>query len=554
MSNVDVGKGKKRNVKYGPKPKLKPKPNSVTSESPLAGGELESALVVATEECADDSPCTTAVTPSSNLYPNGVNRVTIENAELYHSASAPKYSKLKRDHQVPQPFRLKKLLSSQRSSSLDDKGLQPGQNKKNKRTFFLMCACLANFVVVMSTFVAVTAAYVLIATLQSDIASLSSECQTAEPGSFESRLNNFDSDILKFLQISLTELAELRESSSNRVGSLERDVTAVSNLATDINMILNNTNKNIITLRKNLNERIVDVSVVNNKIMIIDSNMSDVVDEVVRMTEDITNSSAIQLATDIQSFYVFESCDIVASFQFPFPSGTYRIGPTQDHYSLMNCSTSTVLTCNGISGQWRRVAYLNTNQTNIECPGNLQATTNPPSCRIFGSSPTCSSVFFSSDGLPYSQVCGRIEGSYMGSPDGFQTFPEERPDNPTIDDNYIDGISLTYGRSPRQHIWTFSAVVPLQTGSGCESCESLLPSYVDSNYSCELVTFCSRPGDPPCHPAELWSGSQCRGGGTFHNVLSQATTDDLEMRLCRDQPTSDEDIFITFIEIFVSTP
>ena len=40
-----------------------------------------------------------------------------------------------------------------------------------------------------------------------------------------------------------------------------------------------------------------------------------------------------------------------------FPSGTYRIGLSQDNYSLMNCSTSTALTCNGISGEWRRVAY-----------------------------------------------------------------------------------------------------------------------------------------------------------------------------------------------------
>ena len=27
--------------------------------------------------------------------------------------------------------------------------------------------------------------------------------------------------------------------------------------------------------------------------------------------------------------------------------------------------------------------------------------------------------------------------------------------SPTIDSNYIDGISLTYGESPKQHIWIF---------------------------------------------------------------------------------------------------
>ena len=111
----------------------------------------------------------------------------------------------------------------------------------------------------------------------------------------------------------------------------------------------------------------------------------------------------------------------------------------------------TVLSCNGISGQWRRVAYLNTNRTYIECPGSLQATTNPPSCRISGSSPTCSSVFFSSGGLPYSQVCGRIHGRYSGSPGAFNNFTIHRSHfRTTIDGNYVDGVSLSYGMSPEK--------------------------------------------------------------------------------------------------------
>ena len=122
----------------------------------------------------------------------------------------------------------------------------------------------------------------------------------------------------------------------------------------------------------------------------------------------------------------------------------------------MESSTSTALTCNGIYGQWRRVAYLDTSQTNIECPGSLQATTNPPSCRIFESNPTCSSVFFSSDGSPYSQVCGRIYGRYSLTLDGFDTFPLDRPAFPTINDNYVDGVSLSYGINLRNHVWTLA--------------------------------------------------------------------------------------------------
>ena len=55
-----------------------------------------------------------------------------------------------------------------------------------------------------------------------------------------------------------------------------------------------------------------------------------------------------------------------------------------------------------------------------------------PSCGNFESSPSCSSVFFSSGGLPYSQVCHRIHGRYSGAPDAFNTSPVEDPNFPLL--------------------------------------------------------------------------------------------------------------------------
>ena len=104
---------------------------------------------------------------------------------------------------------------------------------------------------------------------------------------------------------------------------------------------------------------------------------------------------------------------------------------TNDHQDSVphDCLVLTDRACNGISGQWRRVAYLDTRQANIECPGNLQAANN--SCRIFGSNPICSPVFFPSGGIPHSQVCGRIYGRYSNTPDAFDTFPVDRLAFPT---------------------------------------------------------------------------------------------------------------------------
>jgi hypothetical protein len=58
---------------------------------------------------------------------------------------------------------------------------------------------------------------------------------------------------------------------------------------------------------------------------------------------------------------------------------------------------------------------------------------------------------FPTQGIQYSQICGRIIGYQVGRPGAFVNFFRERD---TVNDHYVDGVSLTYG-NPRQHIWTF---------------------------------------------------------------------------------------------------
>ena len=53
-------------------------------------------------------------------------------------------------------------------------------------------------------------------------------------------------------------------------------------------------------------------------------------------------------------------------------------------------------------------------------------------------------------GIEYSRVCGKIIAYQYASPGSFWDI--YRSGN-TINDNYVDGISLTYG-NPRAHIWT----------------------------------------------------------------------------------------------------
>ena len=560
---AEVDKSKKKRVKNGPKPQ----PRQLPANSTYAVVDSNMKSRPAPNEINDNTY--DAVAPDNLYYNTTVHSVSVEDPALYDSASAPAYSKLERG-QIPQPVPVTKAAPEPSTSGSptnyefsrlnyqQDKILPPEKKKNDGKSSCWMLTCLVILAVAVAVAILlVIVAFALIASLKSEIGSLGLETSTAQTGSLESRFNMLEFEITNFMETSRVMLMQLTDTTSGRVNSLEGDVATAFILATTLPGLLNNTHEKITTLQNQLTIKIDVLSAnVTTETLSISSILSGEADQAIRTTEGFVNSSAIQLATDIRALHVFESCDIVSGLRFPFPTGTYRIGPSQDNYSLMNCSTSTALTCNGISGQWRRVAYLDTNQTNIECPGSLQGTNNPPSCRIFGSSPTCSSAFFSSGGLPYSQVCGRIYGRYSLTPDAFDTFPVDRPAFPTINDNYVDGVSLSYGMNPRNHVWTLAVTIPQRNRiAGCTSCNFEVPGFVGSDYSCQIVPECSLSDDSTCRLVEVWNDdNQCNGNSTFYRNLTQTTTENLEMRLCRDQPTSDEDISISFIEIFVSAP
>ena len=105
---------------------------------------------------------------------------------------------------------------------------------------------------------------------------------------------------------------------------------------------------------------------------------------------------------------------------------------------------------------WRRVAYVNMSDPTQTCPPAWELITTPRrSCArpCNAGSYSCYSAMFPTQGIQYSQVCGRIIGYQIGQTGAFIL---ENVGNPqTIDGPYVDGVSLTYG-NPRQHIWTLA--------------------------------------------------------------------------------------------------
>ena len=233
----------------------------------------------------------------------------------------------------------------------------------------------------------------------------------------------------------------------------------------------------------------------------------------------------------------------------------------------------TVNSCGGIG--WTRIAYLDMTDPGSVCPTNWTLHTSPVrGCgQTQTASYTCDSAFFSVSGQSYSRVCGRILAYQKGSPDAFHTSIASI--RRSIDSAYVDGVSVTHGPvGSRQHIWTFAASVYEQdpaynTGWNCP-CTNIhhdrsyqFPSFLQNNYFCD--TGNPGPGfnvgtyysDDP-----LWDGAGCGEDSTccqfnkppwFYSSLPQATKDDVEARLCFDGPSSDEDIIIYLLELFVSS-
>ena len=132
---------------------------------------------------------------------------------------------------------------------------------------------------------------------------------------------------------------------------------------------------------------------------------------------------------------------------------------------------------------------------------------------------------------------------------------------PGIEGEYVDGVSITAG-SPRRHVWTY-AVSGFAHGITACPCQfsgaTPAPDFVGNDYFCSTSNSESHNYDFSDF-SHIWSATDvCPPGGDccfkgqpwFYKALEQATADALELRVCGDQLTADEDVAIDAAELFV---
>ena len=308
----------------------------------------------------------------------------------------------------------------------------------------------------------------------------------------------------------------------------------------------------------------------NDQIAELQAQQSTLIQQVSSILAKVIEADSKLLAV-IRHFDLLFSCSDLPT---DAPSGTYNITKNDGTSIQVYCDMNrTSCSCN-TTGGWMRVANLDMTDPNQNCPAGFRLVnrTSAP-LRTCGKSeedvPGCVSTTFQTYGMEYSHVCGRVIGYQDRSPDAFGHYANH-PGGTEIDSVYVDGVSLTHGKSSRQHIWTFAGAAD---ESGRDStlthnCPCIrpgipyagtIPSFVGQDYFCDTGSreIWSRTF---YHNDPLWDGQGCGGNSTccefnnppwFCKQLPQPTTDDIELRICGDQSTIDEDTPIEQVEMYI---
>ena len=221
---------------------------------------------------------------------------------------------------------------------------------------------------------------------------------------------------------------------------------------------------------------------------------------------------------------------------------------------------------------WKRVVYIDMTNASHSCPANSgwqEAMLNGMRvCQRADSSVNkCGEATFVVDSDligNYSRICGKVIAYKYGTT---EAFGKVRAEGTGLEEEYVDGVSITYGRNPRRHIWTFAAgkTYPqspderLYYECPCDSIDTPSNvSFVGNNY------FCENGGadltDRLNSDNALWDGQGCSSNSLccnfneppyFMATLDNPTCDDIDVRICASDGSELEGTPIQVIELYV---
>ena len=209
------------------------------------------------------------------------------------------------------------------------------------------------------------------------------------------------------------------------------------------------------------------------------------------------------------------------------------------------------------------MAHLNMTDPYSQCPVGFRVETanNKRFCIRDTNSGGCGLILYETFGLSYSQVCGYARGYSYGTMDCFTIHN-------IISNHYVDGVSIAYG-TLNTHIWTYATALeenpatkypvlkcPCNNPPGKSA-----PSFIGNDYYCEAGTFYVPSPFVWYTDDPLWDGMQCEGGEGpccnhtgmpwFIKSIPTHTTDAINVHVCLDENTSNENLGIEHLELYI---
>ena len=319
-------------------------------------------------------------------------------------------------------------------------------------------------------------------------------------------------------------------------------------------------------LARGYNENMHMIAQFNHLIMNYNENKTDLLHEILEDLQASVQNVIEELASlkngSLLSASDFsDSCQEIKQKQPCSNSGYYNIKGV-----LTYCHMEML--CNDVEGGWTRIDHFNISDSNVSCPSELKLN-DEEEVRVCGrSNKRCSSIKIPSNGISYSQVCGRVVGYQYGLPDAISknNTNDSADARNDINSYYVDGVSITQG-DPRKHIWTLMAGNSSYNNSGNCPCNSSssneqeVQSFVGEDYFCESGNNLGQEKISLYANDPLWDGKNCSKSEEncclssslpwFHKVFKYSSCDYIEIRLCGDEDPSMEDTPISFYEIFV---
>ena len=211
-----------------------------------------------------------------------------------------------------------------------------------------------------------------------------------------------------------------------------------------------------------------------------------------------------------------------------------------------------------------RIANWNMTDPSQQCPPGF-GLVNYPRRTCGRHSHGCASTIFPVHGVEYSRVCGRVIGYQHGNSQAFHNYIIGY--NRNINGVYADGVSITHGTSPRNHIWTFVAAHGEKTGPFFTLCPCsrpnsdhrvITPDYIGRDYFCETGSHSNSTERQFYLDDPLWDGQGCGVESTcchhplyFCKQFIEPIRDDIELRLCAHANSANTDTPLELVEIYV---